>query len=191
LPVQESPAINGNTRGSQPFDLARWIAEHGIEVARNLAWAGGERWILERWVFDPAHGGTSVAILRLANGAISYCCLHNGCASRKWSNVRELFEPGYRERRADFKPPSGNPDVERLAALPALKYDAIRKQEAKRLGVRLDTLDDEVAKARKQHQEKHPEPKPVPQWAPRSRVHCEAVNGAELIAELIVRSGSS
>ena len=55
--------------------------------------------------------------------------------------------------RPDFTPmPTTNPDVERLAALPPLEYDKQRKSEAKRLGVRVDTLDDEVAKARKQDQ---------------------------------------
>ncbi len=29
-----------------------------------------------------------------------YRCLHNGCASRTWHDVREFFEPGYRDRRA-------------------------------------------------------------------------------------------
>jgi hypothetical protein len=51
--------------------------------------------------------------------------------------------------RADFKPgPAIDPNVERLAKLSPLEYDKCRKAEAKKLGVRADTLDEEVAKAR-------------------------------------------
>ncbi len=55
--------------------------------------------------------------------------------------------------RPDFKPgPAVDPNVERLAKLSPLEYDKCRKAEAKKLGVRADTLDEEVAKARKQYQ---------------------------------------
>jgi len=56
--------------------------------------------------------------------------------------------------RSDFKPPPVvDPDVERLAKLAPLEYDKCRKEEAKRLKVRVDTLDDAVAKARKKDQQ--------------------------------------
>lgn len=48
--------------------------------------------------------------------------------------------------RPDFK--AIDPDVERLAKLSPLEYDKCRKAEAKKLGVRVDTLDDEVGKVR-------------------------------------------
>jgi hypothetical protein len=50
--------------------------------------------------------------------------------------------------RPDFKPGTVDPDVERLAKLSALEYDKVRKGEAKKLGVRVDTLDAAVNKAR-------------------------------------------
>ncbi|MGD0290114.1 MAG: bifunctional DNA primase/polymerase [Candidatus Binataceae bacterium] len=102
------------------------------------------------------------------------------------SEVQKIATNAYQQGdRADFKAPSGNPDVERLAALPALEYDTIRKQEAKRLSVRVDTLDAEVEKERKRHQAEHPEPKPLPQWAPPPQVSLEPVDGAGLIADMI------
>jgi len=76
-------------------------------------------------------------------------------------------------------------EVERLAKLSTLEYDQIRKTEAKRLGVRVDTLDKEVNKARKQHEADYPEPKLPPQWAPASQKCSEPVEGTKLIGELV------
>ncbi|HEX2257940.1 MAG TPA: DUF3631 domain-containing protein [Afifellaceae bacterium] len=44
--------------------------------------------------------------------------------------------------------PAADPDVKRLAAMPPLEYDRIRQEEAERLGVRVGTLDKEVARLR-------------------------------------------
>ncbi len=87
---------------------------------------------------------------------------------------------------SDFKPGAAvDPDVERLAKLSPLEYDKCRKAEAKKLGVRADTLDEEVAKARKQYQAEHTEPKAAPQWTPMPQSWTEAVDGQALIAELV------
>lgn len=50
--------------------------------------------------------------------------------------------------RPDFKASAVDPDVERLAKLPPMEYDNVCKAEAKKLGVRVATLDAEVFKAR-------------------------------------------
>jgi hypothetical protein len=98
--------------------------------------------------------------------------------------VQKIVTNAYQQPdRADFKAPSGNPDVERLAALPPLEYDKLRKSEAKRLGVRVDTIDAEVAKARKQNEAGHLRQE-APQWAPAPQVWDQQVKGAELLAEL-------
>lgn len=101
--VGESASDSGAksaTRSRQPtsFDLDRYITEHNIQVKRREPYEGGERIILENCVFDAAHGGTSAAIIQLVNGALAYKCQHNGCADRKWADVRNLFEP---ENRID------------------------------------------------------------------------------------------
>ena len=43
---------------------------------------------------------------------------------------------------------SPDPDIARLAKLPPLEYDRVRRAEAKRLGLRVRTLDDEVERVR-------------------------------------------
>src|SRR5215470_9380330 len=72
--------------------------------------------------------------------------------------------------------------IARLAALPPLEYDRVRKAEAEKLGVRVDTLDSEVRKARGDSAVESgagcavmfPELEPWP----------EAVNGAALLDDL-------
>ncbi len=56
------------------------------------------------------------------------------------------------EAAESFEPPPETLEetVARLAALPALEYDQVREAEARRLNVRIGTLDKEVAKARGQ-----------------------------------------
>ena len=94
LPEPERPKAGAGPAGR--FDLRTFINANGIAVKRETSWNGGRRWVLEHCVFDPAHTGSSAAIVQLSNGAIAYCCQHNSCRDRKWADVRELFEPNYR-----------------------------------------------------------------------------------------------
>ena len=100
-----APAAEPRTRTTQSrtnqFDLEQWLDRYGIAIARRESWGGGERLILEQCPFDAAHGGTSVAILKFPSGGFEFRCQHNGCADRRWADVRELFEPGYKDRRQD------------------------------------------------------------------------------------------
>jgi uncharacterized protein (DUF927 family) len=101
-PKPKARAAKSDTHASTNFDPARWIDEHAIAVKRRESWKGGERWILERCPFDASHAGTSVAILLFPSGAVEFKCQHNGCADKKWADLRELFEPGYRLTRERF-----------------------------------------------------------------------------------------
>lgn len=71
-------------------------------------------------------------------------------------------------------------DISRLAAMPPVDYDRIRKSEADRLGLRVGTLDDEVAKARHEKQEA----KGKTAMFPEIRPWPDAVDGAELLDEI-------
>lgn len=108
-PKPEQSRATANKKGgtSSPFNLDDFIARHSIAVKRTDAYQGGRRIILEACVFDSSHTGTSAAIIESANGSLGYSCLHNGCVDRHWADVRELFEPGYRERHALVTTSSG------------------------------------------------------------------------------------
>nr|AQQ74492.1 hypothetical protein [uncultured bacterium] len=88
-------------------------------------------------------------------------------------------ENGNREHAGE--PLEARRRVAQLAQLPQLKYDQLRKVEAKRLGIQLRTLDAEVALQRKGNPERGAAPisisENVEPWV-------ETVDGAELLEQL-------
>ena len=82
----------------------------------------------------------------------------------------------------DPQAPALTDEVARLAKLPPLEYDRVRAQEAKRVGVRVSTLDDEVTNQRKAldrepaQDQRSESTEPAP-WS-------EPVNGAALLTEI-------
>jgi hypothetical protein len=81
------------------FDLDRWISEHGLDVVGPAPWQGGRRWIFRICPWNADHRNRSAYIVQLASGAIAAGCQHAGCAGRDWHALREVIEPGWRERR--------------------------------------------------------------------------------------------
>ena len=79
------------------LDVASWLASHNLDVLRAAPWKDGTRWILEQCPFNSAHNDASAVVVKLGNGALSFRCHHNGCRDKKWSHLRRLFEPHYRE----------------------------------------------------------------------------------------------
>jgi hypothetical protein len=66
-------------------------------------------------------------------------------AKKRESNARPIVAASEVPRVAELEPQA---TFKRLAALPPFEYDRVRLKEAERLGVRVGTLDDEVAKLR-------------------------------------------
>lgn len=75
--------------------------------------------------------------------------------------------------------------LKRLASLDNARYELVRREEAKRLNMRLFVLDGEVWKVRQSEHPKTESPKPPPQWAPAAAVFDLEVDGSELLVELI------
>lgn len=93
------------------FDLEAFIREH-FSLKRVGPYRGGRKFILAVCPFHETPDDSSVAIIEGADGRIGWACLHDRCAGRHWSDVREGFEPGYRDRREplrDSKPVDGSP----------------------------------------------------------------------------------
>ncbi len=106
------------------LDLARWIQDHGLDVQAKQDWHGGKRWIFRVCPWNAEHRDRSAFIVQFASGAIAAGCHHNSCAGRDWHALRDLIEPGWRERGdgrlpiADFglpgaDAPAGNEMVQR------------------------------------------------------------------------------
>ena len=103
MPREDVKRAKGNC---EEFGVDAFLERNGISVGKVGQWNGGRRWILDHCVFNESHGGSSAAILQHASGALSYSCLHDSCRGRKWTDVRERVEPGFKERQRGLRQPS-------------------------------------------------------------------------------------
>jgi hypothetical protein len=102
VPKQDPGGQRTYRVGGEPFDLDRWISDHGIEVRYAAPWNTGRKWVLEHCLWNPEHTDKSAFIVQFAGGAIGAGCHHNSCQGQGWPELRELFEPGYREKGPGF-----------------------------------------------------------------------------------------
>lgn len=98
LPKPEAPSMYNNF-GRDRFDLRSFMSEHGIKVAKEAAFKGGTKFILEECPFCSEHKAPDSAIFLTAAGAIGFKCLHNSCAQYSWRDVRLRFDPEAYSRR--------------------------------------------------------------------------------------------
>lgn len=87
----ERPAY---TNGGEPFDLRRFISEHGLKVRSETPWEnGGTKFVLEECPFDSAHKAPDSALFLSAQGAIGFKCFHDSCAHHDWHELRQMLDP--------------------------------------------------------------------------------------------------
>lgn len=79
---------------SGAFDLQTWIDEHDLPVVSAGSWRDGWKWILNPCPFNSAHTNRSAYIVQLGNGAIAAGCHHDGCAKKRWPELRRMFDGG-------------------------------------------------------------------------------------------------
>ena len=85
--------------------LDQWIKDHSLTVLREGPWNSGDyRWIIE-CPWNPSHTDNAAYIVRFTNGAIGAGCHHNSCQGKRWSDLRDAIEPGWRDRFAASTPP--------------------------------------------------------------------------------------
>ncbi|MES2463824.1 MAG: hypothetical protein V4671_24915, partial [Armatimonadota bacterium] len=106
--ARPSGSFNGS-RDNGPFDMEGWIQRNHISVADGpRPYQGGEKWQLD-CPFNPAHRAPDAALYVTAQGAAAFRCSHNSCTGNDWHALRDLVEPGWRERKAPAKPASYTP----------------------------------------------------------------------------------
>lgn len=81
------------------FDLDRWIGEHNVGIAFGGPWNGGTRYVLDHCPWNSDHTNRSAFIIKFGNGAIAAGCHHNGCRGKGWHDLRDVYEPGWRQDR--------------------------------------------------------------------------------------------
>lgn len=95
-PIEQKHKYRG--RGYGTFDLSSWLAQHHLDVRGPFPWNGnGEKWIFSVCPWNEAHTNKSAYLIRFSSGAIAAGCHHNGCAGKKWHDLRDTIEPGGRE----------------------------------------------------------------------------------------------
>lgn len=82
---------------SSPLDIDAWIQDKGLLISKTKPWNGGMVYELEECPWDQNHRRTA-RILQLASGALQAGCFHNSCADKNWHSLRDLLEPGWRDR---------------------------------------------------------------------------------------------
>ncbi len=102
--LPKEPAPDHKPKGGGAFDLDRWIAEHLPDADGPGEWNKGRRWILPVCPWNPDHTNRAAFILQFPSGAIAAGCHHNGCAGHDWHALRDLLEPGWRNRRNGATP---------------------------------------------------------------------------------------
>jgi hypothetical protein len=88
---------NGNgAYDSDYYD--NYFAKHGIEIVEKRACNDSTMYLPRCCPFDPTHhGGSSVAFFVNAQGVLGFKCQHlPGCAGKTGRDVRDKFEPGWR-----------------------------------------------------------------------------------------------
>jgi hypothetical protein len=111
-----------------PLDLPDFFTRHGIVVKRQTAWNDNTGYELEECVFDPSHNHGEAFVAQFPSGAVSYKCHHSSCSQYKWQDVREKFEPGYRDgvpskqrsRSRTAKKPNADEEKPKVEAAPPI-----------------------------------------------------------------------
>lgn len=96
VPAQTSTHARSASGRGTPFNLARWIEKHQLEVDGPTPWQGGQRWVLRVCPWDAEHTNRSAYIVQHASGAISAGCHHMSCVDKGWKDLRVLYEPEWK-----------------------------------------------------------------------------------------------
>ena len=101
-PKRQPTASRGQHNGH--FDLDLWIAEHCSGISGPEPWQGGRRWIFDICPWNPEHTDKSAAIVQLQSGAFDAKCHHDHCSGKGWHDLRDVLEPGWRDRQHHAAP---------------------------------------------------------------------------------------
>jgi hypothetical protein len=87
----------------QSFDLDDWLAKCGLDFRGPEPWQGGRKWVLPICPWDSSHTNDAAFIVQQANGAIGAGCRHDSCRDKKWHDLRDIVEPGWKDKRKKSK----------------------------------------------------------------------------------------
>lgn len=91
--------------------LEAWLQEYSLEFKAKDPYEDGWRWILRECPFNTEHKGTSAAVFLRGDGTLGFKCQHQGCVNNHWHELRELKEPGYKDRHNGHRDPTDLADT--------------------------------------------------------------------------------
>ena len=97
----------GHPSAGQTFDLEAFIQQHHLDVDGPEPWTdltgtSGKRWVFKVCPWNRDHTNGSAFIIQFDTGAIAAGCHHNSCAGKDWHALRDLLDPGWRQRGQGF-----------------------------------------------------------------------------------------
>jgi AAA domain len=104
--LPEEPKREAGIVNRHSFDIDSWIANRGLDIANKGNWNGGRKWIPAICPWNSNHDNRSAYIIKQASGAIVAGCHHNGCNDKNWHDLRDVVEPGWREKRGNSSGPT-------------------------------------------------------------------------------------
>lgn len=103
IPAKADDRQQHKTAGNgTPFDLDSFLDRLAIPYQHDRH-DGRDRYRLAHCPFNSDHGKGEAAIFRDSAGVLGFKCQHNGCADKKWQDVRELVDGPRGEYRRDPK----------------------------------------------------------------------------------------
>lgn len=81
------------------FEIEAWIRKHCPDAKDPKETPSGKVWELPECVWNSEHKG-SAFIKQWKDGHIGAGCHHNSCNGKGWHELRDMKEPGWRERSA-------------------------------------------------------------------------------------------
>ncbi len=92
VPV-DSPDQRGRGKGGS-IDVPAYLSQHGLAVSREGPWKSGRKWVLKVCPWSSDHVDDSAYVVQFPSGAVAAGCQHNGCAGKKWPDLRDVVEGG-------------------------------------------------------------------------------------------------
>lgn len=92
--------------GGKNVDIDAWLRKVGLSVIKKEPKYGGQLYVLKVCPFNPEEHNTACAyIIQFPDGGIMVRCFHTSCKDNGWLELRDRYEPGWRDSDGDEDSP--------------------------------------------------------------------------------------
>jgi hypothetical protein len=120
-PVATKTALAGAVLSNSSFNVVEYLRTHGIEVSKRKELDdGGTLWEWKPCPWRPNEPDGGPFIIQTADGRILAGCHHSKCNDKRWDDLRDVFEPGWREREGKKTSGKGPSVAQQIVALGAV-----------------------------------------------------------------------